>query len=174
MKKMILMAAGLAMMLSAAAQQPSGEKPQMPEPPQMKERPSVEQEAQEKTDQMAAELGLDDKQIKKVLKFFKSDIQYRRENFEFGGGPRPDGNFPAPPSGGRPGGQGGFPGGGPGAMGPGGFPGGGPGGMRPGNPPSGILGSSCGCAARHFSKFSSPMIFRSFLSCLALYFSSSS
>ena len=138
MKKMILMAAGLAMMLSAAAQQPSGEKPQMPEPPQMKERPRVEQEAQEKTDQMAAELGLDDKQIKKVLKFFKSDIQYRRENFEFGGGPRPDGNFPAPPSGGRPGGQGGFPGGGPGAMGPGGFPGGGPGGMRPGNPPSGM------------------------------------
>ena len=118
------MAAGLAMMLSAAAQQPSGEKLQMPERPQMKERPSVEQEAQMKTDQMAAELGLDEKQIKKVLKFFKSDIQYRRENFEFGGGPRPDGNFPAPPSGGRPGGPGGFPGGGPG--------------MRPGNPPSGM------------------------------------
>ena len=123
MKRMILMAAGLAMMLSAAAQ-PSGERPQMPERPQMKERPTVEQEAQMKTDQMAAELGLDEKQIKKVYKFFKSDIQYRRENFEFGGGPRPDGNFPAPPSGVRPGGQGGFPGGGPG--------------MRPGNPPSGM------------------------------------
>ena len=135
MNRMILMAAGLAMMLSAAAQ-PSDERPQMPERPQMKERPTVEQEAQIKTDQMAAELGLDEKQIKKVYKFFKSDIQYRRENFEFGG-PRPDGNFPAPPSGGRPGGQGGFPGGGPGGMGPGGFPGGGPG-MRPGNPPSGM------------------------------------
>lgn len=66
------------MMLSAAAQ-PSGERPQMPERPQMKERPTVEQEAQIKTDQMAAELGLDEKQIKKVYKFFKSDIQYRRE-----------------------------------------------------------------------------------------------
>ena len=105
------MAAGLAIMLSAAAQ-PSGEKPQMPQRPQMKERPTVEQDAQMKTDQMAAELGLNEKQIKKVFKFFKSDIQYRRENFEFGGGPRPDGNFPAPPSGSRPGGQGGFPGGG--------------------------------------------------------------
>lgn len=124
MKRMILMAAGLAMMLSAAAQ-PSGERPQMPERPQQKERPTVEQEAQMKTNQMSAELGLNEKQLKKVYKFFKSDIQYRRENFEFGG-PRPDGNFPAPPSGGRPGG-----------MGPGGFPGGGPG-MRPGNPPSGM------------------------------------
>lgn len=76
-----------------------------------------------KTDQMTAELGLNEKQIKKVFKFFKNDIQYRRENFVFGG-PRPDGNFPAPPSGGRPGGEGGFPGGGPG--------------MRPGNPPSGM------------------------------------
>ena len=134
MKKMILMAAGLAMMLSAAAQ-PGGQTPPQPgqERPQMKERPTVEQEAQMKTDQMAAELSLDEKQIKKVYKFFKSDIQYRRNHFEFGGGPRPDGNFPAPPAGG-------FPGGGPGGMGPGGpggFPGGGPG-MRPGNPPSGM------------------------------------
>ena len=55
---MILMAAGLAMMLSAAAQ-PSSERPQKPERPQMKERPTVEQEAQMKTDQMAAELGLE-------------------------------------------------------------------------------------------------------------------
>ena len=119
------------MVLSAAAQ-PSGEKPQKPERPQMKERPTVEQEAQMKTDQMAAELGLDEKQIKKVYKFFKSDIQYRRENFEFAG-PRPDGNFPAPPQGGFPGGRGGFSGGGPEGMGPGGGPG-----MRPGNPPSGM------------------------------------
>lgn len=40
-----------------------------------------------KTDQMTAELGLSEKRIKKVYKFFKSDIQYRRENFEFGGNP---------------------------------------------------------------------------------------
>ena len=130
------MAAGLAMMLSAAAQ-PGGEKPQRPERPQVKERPTVEQEAQMKTDQMTAELGLDEKQVKKVYKFFKSDIEYRRENFEFSGSV-PGGNFPAPPKGGFPGGQGGFPVGGPGGMGPGGpRPGGGPG-MRPGNPPSGM------------------------------------
>lgn len=120
------------MMLSAVAQ-PKGPKPNFSERPQMKERLTVEQEAQMKTDLMASELNLDEKQIKKVKKFLKKDIEYRRENFEFNG-PRPGGNFPAPPSGGR----GGFPGGGPGGMGPGGgnFPGGGPG-MRPGNPPSG-------------------------------------
>lgn len=43
MKRMILMATGLAMVLSAAAQ-PGGEKPQRPERPQVKERPTVEQE----------------------------------------------------------------------------------------------------------------------------------
>ena len=131
MKRTILMAAGLAMMLSAAAQ-PRGEKPTFYERPQMKERLTVEKEAKMKTDRMASELKLDEKQIKKVKKFLKKDIEYRRENFEFGG-PRPEGNFPAPPSGSR----GGFPGRAPGGMGHGGgFPGGGPG-MRPGNPPSG-------------------------------------
>ena len=133
------------MTLSAAAQ-PGGGRPQMQERPPIKERPTVEQEAQMKTDQMAAELNLDEKQIKKVYKFYKSDIQYRREHFEFAG-PRPDGDFPAPPSGGfpgggpggmGPGGPGGMGPGGPGGMGPGGpRPGGGPG-MRPGNPPSGM------------------------------------
>lgn len=125
MKRTILIAAGLTVMLSAAAQ-PGGSFPQQkPERPQMKERPSVEQEAQIKTDQMSAELSLDEKQIKKVYKFFKNDIKYRRENFEFAG-PFRGGNLPAPPSGGFPGG------------GKGGFPGGGPQGMRPGNPPSGM------------------------------------
>ena len=137
MKRTFLMAAGLVMMFSAAAQQ-RPERPDVKDPPKRIERPTVEQEAQMKTDRMASELTLDEKQIKKVKKFLKKDIEYRRENFEFGG-PRPEGKFPVPPSGGR----GGFPGGGPGGMGPGGkgpggggFPGGGPG-MRPGNPPSG-------------------------------------
>ena len=138
MKRMILLAAGLAMVLSAAAQT-GGDGQQRPERPQMKERPTVEQEAQALTDQMAAELELTDKQVKQVFNYFKSDIKYRRENFEFSG-PRPDGDFPSPPSGDFPG-RGGFPSGGPG--GPGGMrpsgppPSGGPGGMRPGNPPSG-------------------------------------
>ena len=122
MHKTILLAAALAITLSAAAQ-PGNQTP----PKHL----TVEQEAQLKVDHMASELPLTDKQVKKLLKFYKSDIQYRRENFEFTGGPRPDfqGERPqGPPPGGRPpqgmgqGGPGGFPGGGPG-MGPqGGFP----------------------------------------------------
>lgn len=148
MKRLILLAAGLAIVLSAVAQ-PRGDRPGNGERPQgdlpqMKERPTVEQEAQMRTDRLAAEIPLTDKQVKKVYKYFKQDIQYRRDNFE-AAGPRPDGNFPAPPSGGFPD-KGKFPGGGPGGpggMGPGGSrpsggPGGGPGGMRPGNPPAGM------------------------------------
>ena len=129
MHKTSLIAAALAITLSAAAQQP-GEQP-MPS-----KQLTVEEEAQLKVDQMAAELPLTDKQVNKLLKFYKSDIQYRRENFEFAGGPRPDfqGERPqGPPPGGRPpqgmGGPGGF---------PGGFPGGGPGmGPQGGRPPMG-------------------------------------
>jgi hypothetical protein len=131
MKRMILLAAALSIALAAAAQ-PSGGRPQFD-----RERPTVAEEAQKLTDEMAAEFPLTDKQIKKVLKFFKKDIEYRRENFEFGGPrmhpegftDRPNGGFP----GGGPGGPGGMGPGGPGGMGPGGHrpPGGHPGGMRP-------------------------------------------
>ena len=132
MKRLFVFAAAALIVLSAAAQPGNDERPQP------KERPSVEEEAQMKTDQMAAELTLTAKQLKKVYKFFKKDIKYRRENFE-PGVPRPGGNHPAPPSGDFPG-RGNFPGGGPGGMGPGGprpSGSGGPG-MRPGNPPSGM------------------------------------
>ena len=122
---MILLAAGLTMMLSAAAQ-PGGEFPPKPERHAFKERPTVKEEAQRKTDQMVTELSLSQKQIKKLSKFNQRDIQYRRDHFELGG-PRPDGNFPAPPAGGFPGG--------PGGKGP--RPAGGPG-MGPGNPPAGM------------------------------------
>jgi len=136
MKKIILIAAALTIAVSAAAQ-PGGSRPEFPGPPGEKIQPdrlSVEQEAQLKVDQMVAELPLTQKQIDKLLKFYKKDIQYRRDNFEFAArGPRPDfgGERPSgPPPGGRPpqgGGPGGFPGGG-----PGGFPGGGPGSGGPG------------------------------------------
>ena len=45
---------------------------------------------------MAQVLPLTKKQIKKLGKFFKNDIQYRRDNFEFAGGPgmRPPGGRP--------------------------------------------------------------------------------
>ena len=99
-----------------------------------------------RTQQMAAMFPLTDKQIKKVRRYFKNDIQYRRENFEFegpkpgmggpgrfpGGGPGgPGGSGGMRPDGPRPGG--GAPGGAPGGMRPGGgAPGGRPDGMRPG------------------------------------------
>ena len=112
---------------TSAAAQPSGQPLQNDESgrPQMKQQPSVEQEAQMRVDQMSAEMPLTDKQVKKLLKFYKKDIKYRRENFQMAGGPRPEGGQ-------RPGGQDG--------RGPGGGPGGnrgGQGGMRPGNPPGG-------------------------------------
>ena len=118
MLKSILIAAALSITFSAAAQQENQEKIK----PKVL---TVEQEAQLKVDQMAAELPLTDKQVKKLFKFFKSDVKYRRENF----GPRPefDGERPhGRPPGGRP----------PQGLGPGGFPGGRPPqGMGPGQRP---------------------------------------
>ncbi len=120
MKKIYLVAAALTIMLGAAAQ------------PNRPQELTVEEAAQLRVDQMSDELPLTQKQEKKLLKFYKKDIQYRRDNFQTGNGPRPDsaGGRPQgmPQGGGRspqgmgqgmgPGGsQGGFPGGGPG-MGP--------------------------------------------------------
>ena len=142
MRQIISIAASLAIAISAAAQ-PSGQAHQNDgaNRPQMKQQPSVEQEAQMRVDQMRAEMPLTDKQVKKLLKFYKTDIKYRRENFQMARGPRPEGGQ-------RPDGQGqrgpgmgqGRPQGGPGmGMGPGGPGGsrGSQGGMRPGNPPDG-------------------------------------
>lgn len=131
MKKIAFMAAGLLMAIAAMAQ-PRNEagKPEGNGRPEMRERPSVEQKAQMAVDRMKAEMPLTEKQTKKLLKFYKKDTQYRRDNFDMAGGPRSDG---------RPHGEGDFQHGGPG-MGRGGHPqGGGPGGgrgegMRPGGP----------------------------------------
>ena len=102
MKSLTLIAASLVICLSAAAQ-PGGQNPgpkdhqKGPEKPQL----TVEQEAQMRVDRMAEELPLTEKQVKKLSKYYKKDIKYRRENFEQGAG------FPK----GFPGGPGGFPGG---------------------------------------------------------------
>jgi len=119
--------------LSAAAQPGGHPKHDHPGPFGENVQPkqlTVEEEAQWKVDQMTSELQLTDKQVKKLLKFHKKDIQYRRDNFELAGGPRPgfQGERPQlPPQGQRPPQgdvrNGGFPGGGPGVGGPkGGFP----------------------------------------------------
>ncbi len=84
--KTILIAAVLMITLSAAAQ-PGGQKKAYPGPPgekfQEKELLTVEQEAQIKVDGMAKELPLTDKQVKKLVNYYKNDIRYRRDNFEF-------------------------------------------------------------------------------------------
>lgn len=97
--------------------------------------PTVEQEAQMRVDQMAAEMPLTQKQVKKLLAYYKKDIQYRRDNFQMAGGKRPDGGKRPENNGQRgPGmGQGQPPQGNPG-MGPGN--GWGPG-MGAGTPPAG-------------------------------------
>ena len=131
MRRIFLFAVSLAIAFSAAAQ-PSGQPPKNDGTghPQMKQQPTIEQEAQMRVEQMCAEMPLTDKQVKKLLKFYKKDIQYRRENFQMAGGPRPEARPEARPEGGqRPdmqGGRGpgmgqGRPQGGPGmGMGPGG------------------------------------------------------
>jgi len=88
MKRIISLAAGLAIALAAIAQ------PAKPEDgkgrPKMQQL-TVEQEAQMRVDQMASEMPLTQKQVNKLLKFYKKDITYRRENFRMSGGPRPEG-----------------------------------------------------------------------------------
>lgn len=147
MNRITLIAASLAICVGAAAQ-PSGQEPGKHQGQHHGQKPqlTVEQETQLRVDEMSAELPLTAKQVKKLTKFYKKDIQYRRENFQGGGhGPRPEAGQgqggPRGPQGGMR--QGGGPGmGGPGGgMGPGGNrPGGGPG-MRPdgqgGRPPMG-------------------------------------
>jgi len=119
-------------------------------PPKMK---TPEEIAQIKSDQMKAEVGLTDKQYKKVYKLIKQDQEYRQEQMsnQFGGGMPPQGG----PGMGGPGGQGGFGGGMPpqgggnfggGGMPPQGGPGGqgGPGMGGPGGPGGpGMDGPAC-------------------------------
>lgn len=136
MKRFSLIAAALVVCMAAAAQPSQGKEGRQPgqhrgqKPKQL----SVEQEAQFRVDEMTAELPLTEKQVKKLSKFFKKDITYRRENFQGGvRGTRPD----------EAGGHGGPHGGGHGGMHRGGAPGmEGPGsGMGQGGPrPGGVQG----------------------------------
>lgn len=91
MKKITIMAAALAIAVSAAAQPGQQQKAFPGKPGEKMEPMTVEQEAQMKTDQMSSELPLTDKQVKKVYKYHRKDIKYRREHFQKGGGTRPEG-----------------------------------------------------------------------------------
>jgi len=118
------------MMLSfGLSGQPQPQGGNRPAPPQMK---SPEELARAKSDMMKSEVGLSEKQYKKVYKLFKKDFEYRQNQAKnaFGGG--------MPPMGGGPG-MGG-PGGGMPPMGGSGMgnPGGGmPGGQGMGDAPQG-------------------------------------
>lgn len=96
-----------------------------PAPPKKK---TPEEIAKKEADMMKAEVGLTDKQYKKVYKLIKKDWQYRQSQAEnsFGGGMPPQGGPGG--MGGPGGGMGGDMMGGPGGMGGGGMMGG-PGGM---------------------------------------------
>jgi len=79
---MILLAAGLAIALSAAAQSETQSRPeQNGDRMQSRQQLSVEQEAQMRVDQMQKELSLTDKQVKKLYDYYTEDIEYRRSNF---------------------------------------------------------------------------------------------
>ncbi|MBQ3814273.1 MAG: hypothetical protein II841_12030 [Bacteroidales bacterium] len=92
MRRILSLVAGMVITLAATAQTAGQVQPRnRNDNQQPRALPTVEQEAQMRVDQMAAEMPLTQKQVKKLLAYYKKDIQYRRENFPMAGGPRPDG-----------------------------------------------------------------------------------
>ena len=85
MKKLLLVAAALGIVIGAAAQQQGphhhGKEFHGKENRPVKENLSPEQMAAKRVEQMSSELQLTDKQVKKLNKFFEDDIKYREENF---------------------------------------------------------------------------------------------
>ena len=86
MKKLMIIAAGLVIALSAVAQTSDAQAVQKKD--HHREPLTVEQEARMRVKKMTKELDLTDGQAKKLLKFYEKDIRYRRENFPTAG--RPD------------------------------------------------------------------------------------
>jgi len=83
MKRMMIFAVGALIAFSAAAQPGDGKG--------TKHALTIEQRAQRQTDQMAKELVLTEKQVKKLYNFNLKDIKYRQENFGGGRPERPEG-----------------------------------------------------------------------------------
>lgn len=89
MRTFTILFAGLAFSFAAAAQ-PTDRISGEGHPAGTHKMMTVQQEAQMRVDAMTAELPLSTKQVKKLTKFYKKDIQYRRDNFQMkGGAPRP-------------------------------------------------------------------------------------
>lgn len=146
MKKSLLFIPALMICFSALYAQPQGGT--RPPQPQESGRPappkqiSPEEFAKGQADMMKAELGIDQKQYKKVYNFFKKDQEHRQsQSNSFNGFPPPPGGMGGPggmPGGGMPDGGGGMGGPGGGMRGPGGgMQGGGMGGPGGGMPGGG-------------------------------------
>ena len=85
MKRILLIAAALGIVIGAAAQ--TGDKTCNYE---KKEKQSPEQMVQKRVDRMASELQLSDSQVEQLNKLFLEDMEYRRENFKRPDGPKPE------------------------------------------------------------------------------------
>ena len=85
MKKILLIAAALGIVIGAAAQ--TGDKKCNCE---KKEKLSPEQMVQKRVDRMASELQLSDAQVEQLNKLFLDDMAYRHENFKRPEGPKPE------------------------------------------------------------------------------------
>lgn len=78
MKKLVLMAAAMLVALGAAAQPGHQHKAKPVKMGQHKER-TIDDAAQHRVDQMAAELPLTDKQVKQLQKYYKKDLKQRQK-----------------------------------------------------------------------------------------------
>ena len=83
MKRFLLIAAALGIVIGAAAQ-PGDKKCKC----EKKEKLSPEQMVQKRVDRMASELQLSDAQVEQLNKLFLDDMAYRRENFKRPEGPK--------------------------------------------------------------------------------------
>ena len=85
MKRLLLIAAALGIVIGAAAQ-PGDKKCKC----EKKENLSPEQMVQKRVDRMASELQLSDAQVEQLNKLFLDDMAYRHENFKRPEGPKPE------------------------------------------------------------------------------------
>lgn len=84
MKRFLLIAAALGIVIGAAAQT-GNDKCNC----KKQEKPTPEQMVQKRVEKMSAELQLSDSQVEQLNKLFLADMEYRRENFN-----RPDASKP--------------------------------------------------------------------------------
>ena len=89
MKKLLLIAAALGIVIGAAAQPGNMKCNCNCNNKQQVDKPSPEQMVQKRVDKMASELQLSDVQVEQLNKLFLDDMAYRRENFK-----RPEGSKP--------------------------------------------------------------------------------